>query len=947
PFDPLKWGISPANLQHIDTTQLLALLVAEQALHDAGLQGLPGDAIGSPFARERCSVILGVTGPQEMVIPLGARLGHDKWRAALRQAGLDEELIADLVRRIGEQYVPWQENSFPGLLGNVVAGRIANKFDLGGTNCVVDAACASSFSAIHMAAMELADGRCDLALSGGCDTFNDIFMYTCFSKTPALSPSGVCRPFDSGADGMLLGEGLGLVVLKRLADAEAAGDRIYGILRGIGTSSDGAGMAVYAPSGPGQQRALADAYRTAAVDPRSVTLYEAHGTGTKVGDATEIGALCAHYRAHGSGTWCAIGSVKSQIGHTKAAAGIAGLIKCLLALRARSLPPTGNVRSPAASLVDAPVYVNANERPWLPMEGPRRAAVSAFGFGGSNYHCVLEEHGEDTSVDWRGDVLLLPVHGADAGSTAESLQALAAQAAAQTGAAARWSVVRAAARAACQAAVPPADAVRCCLVLRREVDPLTSLRTAIDRLQAGETDWQLPDGSSCGYGAAAGGLAALFPGQGSQGCGMLNDLACRFPAMRASLQLADALDPAKDQAGHARLSDLIHPPARFDAAEEDADEQALRATDRAQPALGAICCGAWRILQDFGLQADAAAGHSFGELCALVAGGRLDAADCLHLAHERGRAMAAAAAAADSASGMWACTAEAGLLHELISDQELDLVMANDNAPGQQIVAGALADGERLAQLLAGRGARAVRLPVAAAFHSRFVAGARERFASVLEEQRLHRAGIPVFANRSGAPYSPQSAAARQTLAAQLVEPVRWQDCIRGLHEHGIRCFVEVGPGTVLSGLTRRILSEQDDCHILSLDASRGRDSAVADCARLLARLWSLGRGIDLAPWDAGYVHERDPDRPITGRLQIPLCGANQYQAPAPRPPARQPQTASAAARDADAARQPHPPVSPPPMAAAPSPRATPAAAVPPPPAPPTAAAPRPASAPA
>ena len=175
------------------------------------------------------------------MIPLGARLGHPHWRRALADAGVADDVAEEVVQRIADSYVPWQENSFPGLLGNVAAGRIANRFDLGGTNCVVDAACASSLSAIHMAALELYSGRSDMAISGGFDTFNDIFMYMCFSKTPALSPTGNSRPFDINGDGTILGEGLGAIILKRLHDAERDGDKIYAVIKGMGSSSDGRG----------------------------------------------------------------------------------------------------------------------------------------------------------------------------------------------------------------------------------------------------------------------------------------------------------------------------------------------------------------------------------------------------------------------------------------------------------------------------------------------------------------------------------------------------------------------------------------------------------------------------------------------------------------------------------------------------------------------------------
>ena len=215
PFSPAEYGITPSSLEATDTAQLLGLHVARQALLDAGYAALPRDA-GRPLPRDRASVIVGVTSALELLIPLGARLDHPRWRRAMREAGVPEDRINDALSRIAASYPEWTEDSFPGLLGNVVAGRIASRFDLHGTNCVVDAACASSLAAVHQAAMELQSGRADIVVTGGIDTFTDVFMYACFSKTPALSKRGEARPFAADADGTILGEGIGLVVLKRL-----------------------------------------------------------------------------------------------------------------------------------------------------------------------------------------------------------------------------------------------------------------------------------------------------------------------------------------------------------------------------------------------------------------------------------------------------------------------------------------------------------------------------------------------------------------------------------------------------------------------------------------------------------------------------------------------------------------------------------------------------------
>ena len=330
----------------------------------------PATATGRPgFDRERVSVILGVTGTLELVIPLGARLGHPIWRRALQSAGVDDATAEDVVRRIADSYVGWQENSFPGLLGNVVAGRIANRLDLRGTNCVVNAACASSLGAVNLALLELAAGRSDIAVTGGLDTFNDIFMYMCFSKTPALSPTGEARPFDAEADGTILGEGLGVLVLKRLADARRDGDRVYAVIRAIGTSSDGKGQAVYAPSAAGQARALRQAYslagdlaghRRAGRGPRHRDEGRRRDRAGGAGGGLPGGAAGRRRGAR-------VGSVKSQMGHTKAAAGAAGLIKAAMALHHKVLPPTLKVRRPSESLArgDSPFYLNTEARPWL------------------------------------------------------------------------------------------------------------------------------------------------------------------------------------------------------------------------------------------------------------------------------------------------------------------------------------------------------------------------------------------------------------------------------------------------------------------------------------------------------------------------------------------------------------------------------------------------------
>ncbi|MBY0525167.1 MAG: acyltransferase domain-containing protein, partial [Gemmataceae bacterium] len=860
-FPPLDFGITPNTLEAIDTTQLLGLMVARDALEDAGY------GAQRTFDRDRVSVILGVTGALELVIPLGARLGHPRWRQALAEAGVPEDQAADAIKRIGDSYVSWQEDSFPGLLGNVVAGRIANRLDLGGTNCVVDAACASSLSALHLGILELNSGRSDMVLSGGLDAFNDIFMYMCFSKTPALSPSGNARPFDAGGDGTILGEGMGIVVLKRLADAVRDGDRVYAVIRGLGSSSDGKGHAIYAPSPAGQAKALRRAYQLADVTPDSIELIEAHGTGTRAGDAAEVAALSEVYRsADRPGSWCAIGSVKSQIGHTKAAAGVAGLIKAALSLHHRVLPPTIKVEQPIQALRDgSPLYVNTEARPWLSRPGqPRRAAVSSFGFGGSNFHCVLEEFRPNREhIDWDGDVQIVPF----AADTPAQLQtALATWPAMPT-----WDEVRLEASRA-RAAFDSVKACRLVLVLERErTDParlLASARTLLDK-QGTKPSWSTPEGIYFGSGAPLGKLAMLFPGQGSQYVGMLRDLACQFPQVQQSLADADAASE------HGRRpSDFIYPQPAFNAEARARHEEALRATDVTQPALGAVSLGALRTLEHFGVQAEAVAGHSYGELVALCAAGRFDTATLHALSRLRGRLMAEGTGDRGS---MLAAFATRSQVETILRKEKLSLVIANHNAPAQAVLSGANPEIVRATEVFERRGIQARRLPVAAAFHSPAVAEARRTFEQALAQVPFAAPTIPVFANITAREYPHDPHDARRLLANQLDQPVEFVAEIENMYRAGVRTFIEVGPSNKLTGLVGAILEGREHT-ALSVDASGGKRTGTVDLARTLAQLAALGHPIALTRWEEEAEPTRLAKKPT---LTIPICGANYVK---PRP---------------------------------------------------------------
>jgi len=893
-FPPLEFGIAPNNLDATDTTQLLGLMVARRALEDAGY----GEGSAKPLDRDRVSVILGVTGTLELVIPLGARLGHPIWRRALKASGVPEGQAEEVVQRISDSYVGWQENSFPGLLGNVAAGRIANRLDLGGTNCVIDAACASSVGALSLAAMELASGRCDMALSGGLDTFNDIFMFMCFSKTPALSPRGDARPFDAGCDGTALGEGLGVLALKRLDDARRDGDTVYAVIRSVGSSSDGKGNAVYAPKAGGQARALRQAYRLAGFGPGTVELVEAHGTGTKVGDATELAALNDVYgEARPGATWCALGSVKSQIGHTKAAAGVAGLIKAALALHHKVLPPTIKVTTPVEGVGPgrSPFYLNTEARPWLPRAGhPRRAAVSAFGFGGSNFHCVLEEADPvKPGVDWDGETQILAL---SAGSPDGLLAALDAWPAGLDREGTRAEAARS------RASFRSADPHRLVLVAERDADLGALFGKARAALGSGNAarKGRAREGVFVGNGPAPGKLAMIFPGQGSQYVGMLRELACVFPQVQDALALADG--DAED-----RLSDHIYPFPAFTDAERSAHELALRSTELAQPAIGAVSLGLFRVLGHFGVTPDAVAGHSYGELTALCAAGRIDAAAFAGLSRERGRLMAAQ----DGGGAMLAVLASRDVVDDVLDAGDLGqaLVVANRNAPKQFVLsgpAGAIAEAEAA---FAARKVTTRPLPVSAAFHSPAVSGASGPFLEALKAASLEPSGVPVYANATAAAYPSDPDEARALLAGQIARPVEFVAEIEAMAGAGVAVFLEVGPDAKLTGLVRSILDgSATPARAIAVDASRGERGNLADLAAALAELAAFGYPVSLDRWDDGADRRPVPARKPAG-LTVKVSGANH----APRPPADAP------ARLLNAA-----PAPPPPPAATPTPTPTP-----------------------
>ena len=799
PFDPLAYGIPPKSLDAIEPVQLLSLEIARRALVDAGY-------VDRSFDRARCSVIF------------GAEAGTDL-SSAYNFRAMFPHYVGPLPDTLDEALPRLSEDSFPGVLANVIAGRIANRLDLGGVNYTVDAACAASLAAIDLAVKELVSGSSDMVLCGGADLHNSINDYLLFSSVHALSSTGQCHTFDAGADGIVLGEGVACVVLKRLADAERDGDRVYAVIKGVAGASDGKSLGLTAPRKDGQIRALDRAYQVAGVSPAQVGLVEAHGTGTVVGDKTELATLSEVYTRAGAqrGT-CVLGSVKSQIGHTKCAAGMAGLIKAALAIHHGVLPPTSNIKQPNSAWdgKSSPFVFLDQARPWVREE--RVAAVSAFGFGGTNFHAVLTSHrGTETprtSEVWPTELVLL--RGADRAEALAFAERLEKRCDDHTR-------LRDVARTAYERGSGP---VQLAIVAESVVD----LRAKLALARAGTADRAVFVAGT----AAHGKLAFVFPGQGSQKVGMLSDLFVAFPRLHRILELG------------ARWVPWVLPPQVF--SREERQRQAERLTDTrvAQPALGMTELAVAELLRQLGIEPDMVAGHSYGELAALCVAGALGETDLLPLSENRGRDILAASGG--DPGTMAAVAGDVDVVAPIVASCE-GVVIANHNSRKQCVVSGTTRGIEAALAKIKAAGLAAKPIPVACAFHSPVVAEARHAFAKRLAALDVRAPRLPVYSNVSTQPYPADANGVRALLAEQIASPVRFAQEIEAMYADGARVFVETGPGQVLTKLVDDILGDRPH-------ASIACDGGIPGLLRALAALAVSGVGVDPAAlyWDRDAV---------------------------------------------------------------------------------------------
>ena len=867
-WDPMKWrlGVPPRVVDAMDGAQKWAIACTREALEDYGYPRRPLDA-------DRTAVILGNAMAGEKHYLSALRIYFPEYARELAETGsfaaLPEALRHDITRelhdRMAKAIPEITEDTMPGELANCIAGRIANIFNFHGPNYVVDAACASAMAAISAAIEGLVAKDFDAVVTGGIDRNMGASSFVKFCKIGALSATGT-RPYAEGADGFVMGEGAAIFLLKRLADAEQDGDKIYAVLRGMAGASDGKGKGITAPNPIGQKLAIERAWQNAGLSPATATYIEGHGTSTRVGDVVEVQSMVdvlssANLPPHAVG----LGSVKSNFGHLKGAAGGAGLLKVALALRDRVLPPSVHCErtNPDIDFVHSPLYVNTELRPWtMPEDGVRRAGLSAFGFGGTNFHAVLEEyipHRLNGNGKRSVAVHEIPprvkesiMNVTEVPRTSTSTYKAPLRGAVLLGAASEDELIerlRAVEKDA-RAGYAPAPAAPA------ESDLRATERLAIDYVSAGDLTakagaalkalaahqpavWKAlrAQGIFRGHGSAPK-VAFLYPGQGSQYINMLKPLYAVEPIVAETFAEADRI----------MIPLLGKPLSEFifvDKADADAlskAEEDLRQTAITQPAVLAADLALTRLLAAYGIRPDFTMGHSLGEYGALLAADALPFADALEAVSARGREMTRFAP--EDKGRMAAVFAPLEEIERILKTVTGYVVIANVNSERQAVIGGASKPVERAMEAFQKAGYDVSPLSVSHAFHTSIVAPASVPLRRVLERLRLAPPRLPIVANVNGEFYPTGGDVVPQMLdilAQQVAAPVQFVKGLRTLYDAGARVFVEVGPKKALQGFAEDVLGERGD--VVSLFTNHPKVGDLPAFNQALCCLYASGLG--------------------------------------------------------------------------------------------------------
>ncbi|WP_204068865.1 type I polyketide synthase, partial [Planobispora siamensis] len=912
PWDPLEWrlAVPPTVAAQLDDGQKWAISASRAALLDAGWPGWQVDP-------ERVAVIIGNALGGEKHYRTNTRIELPEYLRRLREApsfaALPEQVRQAVLRESTTSYLagypPVTEDTMPGELANIIAGRVAGLFDFRGPNFTTDAACASGLAAMASAVRGLQARDFDAVVTGGVDRNMGVAAFVKFCKIGALSATGT-RPFDEGADGFVMGEGAALFVLKRLADAERDGDRVYAVILDLAGSSDGRGKGITAPNPIGQRLAIERAWEGAGADPASATLVEAHGTSTRVGDATELGALSEVFTKAGARPGSiALGSVKSNIGHLKAAAGAAGVFKTVMSLHEGVLVPSLHFERPNPNVEwpAIPFRVSTGLSEWpRPAGGVRRAGVSAFGFGGTNFHLVLEEYlpgrhrAADAPRSFAAAATDATATDATATRTATGRDPAAAGTAGATPTAHRPVPVTTEPRAPLRGAAVVAGSDEAEVVDRlgrlqaapgpRPPDSALAtapIRVAIDYADAADLAdkadkaitalrrdepamWRMlrSRGVFLGRGPAPK-VAFLYTGQGSQYVNMLRDLREREPIVAAAFEEADRV-----------MTPLLGRPLTSyvfsDAADLESLERQLLQTEITQPAVLTADLALTRLLEAYGVRPDMVMGHSLGEYGALVAAGALTFEAALEAVSARGHEMASLSLADNGA--MAAVFGPLPEIEHIVAGTGGEVVVANINSTRQAVVGGATAAVEAVVETFRNAGMTATRIPVSHAFHTSIVAPAGEPLKDALRRLDIRPPARPIVANVTGEFYPADADVDTMLdiLGRQVASPVRFVTGLRTLYEAGARVFVEVGPKKALHGFAEDVLGSVHD-DVLALYTNHPKNGDVASFNQALCGLYAAGLGFGTAPAVPGE-----------SAIRVTAPGGSATREAAPRPePAR------------------------------------------------------------